>query len=82
MTKGKKYDYRVAQDAMGWTAEIIRKITSKKTGVSKSQDGFTTEADAQEWAQKELKDFLKNLANETSVIQNNGGEGNRNIFLF
>lgn len=61
MTKGKKYEYRLVQDNTSWTAEIVRRITSKKTVVSKSQGGFTSESDAQEWGQKELKSFLQNL---------------------
>lgn len=61
MAKGKKYEYRVVQDKDSWSAEIIRRITSKKTGVSKSQGGFATEAEAQEWGQKELKVFLEKL---------------------
>ncbi len=61
MAKTKKYDYRVVQDDTGWTTEITRKISSKKTGVSKSQSGFATEADAEEWGKKELKLFLKTL---------------------
>lgn len=73
MTKGKKYDYRVMQDAAGWSAEIIRKITSKKTGVSKSQGGFATEAEAQEWAQSELKVFLQKL---TQQNKRDSGSGN------
>ena len=61
MAKGKKYDYRVVQDKNSWTAEIVRQITSKKTVVSKSQGGFATESDAQEWVTKELDSFLRNL---------------------
>lgn len=61
MTKGKKYDYRVVQDKTTWTAEIVRRISRQKTVVSKSQDGFATEAEAQEWGQKELKEFSQNL---------------------
>jgi len=61
MAKGKKYEYRLVQDNTSWTAEIVRRITSKKTVVSKSQGGFTSESDAQEWGQKELKSFLQNL---------------------
>lgn len=61
MTKGKKYEYRLVQDNTSWTAEIVRRITSKKTVVSKSKSGFTSESDAQEWGQKELKLFLQNL---------------------
>mgnify|MGYP000271023269 CR=1 FL=1 len=63
MMKGKKYDCRVAQDDTGWTAEIIRKITSKKIVVSKSQGGFASESEAQEWGKTELETFLKNLSN-------------------
>jgi hypothetical protein len=61
MAKGKKYEYRLVQDNTSWTVEIVRRITSKKTVISKSQDGFTSESDAQEWGQKELKSFLQNL---------------------
>ena len=61
-TKGKKYDFRVVQDNDLWTAEIIRRKTSKETVVSKSQAGFSSQADAQEWAETELKIFLHSLA--------------------
>lgn len=61
MAKGKKYDFRVVPNDKGWSAEIIRRATSKKTVVSKSQDGFSVESDAQEWGQRELKIFLHNL---------------------
>jgi len=61
MAQGKKYDYRIVQLNTSWTAEIIRRITSKKTVVSKSQAGFSTESDAQEWGQVELKVFLQSL---------------------
>jgi len=61
MAKGKKYDYRIVQDKKTWTAEIVRQATTKKTVVSKSQDGFATEADAKEWGEKELKVFMENL---------------------
>ncbi len=61
MTTNKKYDYRVIQGKQHWIAEITRRVTSKKTVVSKSQDGFTTEADAKSWGEKELVSFLENL---------------------
>jgi Protein of unknown function (DUF3622) len=61
MTKGKKYDYRVVQNDSSWTAEITRRMTSKKTVVSKKQGGFATESEAQEWGKKELETFTKNL---------------------
>ena len=61
MAKGKKYDYRVVHNESTWTAEITRRMTSKKTVVSKSQDGFATESEAREWGAKELEVFAKNL---------------------
>lgn len=61
MTTNKKYDCRITQEGTSWTAEIIRRVTSKRTTVSKSQDGFATEAEAQAWGEKELKSFLDNL---------------------
>ena len=60
MTKGKKYDFNLVLVDGSWTAEIVRKITSKKTVVSKSQAGFASEAEAQVWADTELKGFLQN----------------------
>lgn len=59
MIKGKKYDFRIEQDGDVWKADIIRKVTSKRTVVSKSQTGFTSEAEARAWSEKELVDFLK-----------------------
>ncbi|MCF6337803.1 MAG: DUF3622 domain-containing protein [Gammaproteobacteria bacterium] len=61
MTTNKKYDYRAVQGKTHWIAEITRRATSKKTVVSKSQDGFATEADAKAWGEKELASFLENL---------------------
>jgi len=60
MTQSKKYDCRVVQGDTGWVAEIVRRVTSKKTIITKSKDGFSTEAEAQDWGQKEVKTFLKN----------------------
>jgi len=61
MTTNKKYDLRISQGKTDWTAEITRRVTSKKTTVSKSQDGFATEAEAKAWGEKELASFLENL---------------------
>ena len=61
MTQNKKYGYQITQDNAGWTTKIIRQVTSKKTVVSKRQDGFSTELEAQEWGKEEIKGFLKNL---------------------
>ena len=61
MTKSKKYDYRITEDNTNWTAEIIRRITTRKIGISKRQNGFPTKSDAQAWGEKELSAFLQSL---------------------
>ena len=58
MSQGKKYDFSVMQDDKGWTAGIIRKVSARRTVVSKSKDGFATEAEAVAWAEETLKGFL------------------------
>ncbi|WP_086982486.1 DUF3622 domain-containing protein [Vibrio aphrogenes] len=55
----KKYNYQLVEKRNGWAAEIIRQITSRRTLVSKRQLGFATEAEAKEWAEKELIEFQK-----------------------
>ena len=62
MTQGKKYTSQITQDGDSWKAEIIRQVTSRRTMVSKSQDGFASEAEAQIWAESELKMFMKKLS--------------------
>ncbi|MBY6187605.1 DUF3622 domain-containing protein [Marinobacter hydrocarbonoclasticus] len=59
MAQGKKYDFRVIENDGSWTAEIVRKISSRKTKVTQRQDGFGTEAEAQTWAEQALEGFLK-----------------------
>lgn len=75
MAKGKKYDCRVIKDGDNWTAEITRRKTSKETVVSKSQGGFASEHDAQEWGQVELKSFLNSL-NERNKRRSKGQKKN------
>ncbi len=57
MTQSKKYDSRLSQKNDNWTAEIVRRASAQKTVVSKTQDGFKTEADAKQWADKTLAEF-------------------------
>ncbi len=61
MAKGKKYDYKVTQNDSTWSAEIIRQVTTRKTVVSKNQDGFATEAEASDWGKTQLAEFLEQL---------------------
>lgn len=60
MTASKKYTSQVQQDSATelWSAEITRRVTAKRTVVSKSQDGFASEALALAWAQTALQEFL------------------------
>ncbi len=60
MAKG-KYNYRIEQQGETWTVEITRRVTSRNIAVSKRKEGFSSEAEAEEWAQKELLGFVKNL---------------------
>lgn len=62
MSNNKKFAIRVTEKRNGWCAEITRQVTSRKTSVSKRETGFETEAQAQEWAEKELAGFVQNQA--------------------
>lgn len=70
MTQTKKYDFRVVEDKTTWTGQITRRQSARKTVVSKTQKGFTTEAEAIAWGETELKSFLENLIkrNERKAI--------------
>jgi len=57
-----KYSVRVAEmneDNSSWKAEIVRRASKKNSVVSKVQEGFASEAEAQSWGAEELKGFLK-----------------------
>ncbi|GAA5192191.1 DUF3622 domain-containing protein [Ferrimonas gelatinilytica] len=58
MAQSKKYDYRVTEKGGVWSAAIIRRVTARRTAVSKKQGKFATEAEAIAWAEAELKTFL------------------------
>ena len=57
MNQSKKYDFSTSQEKDSWRADITRRASAKKTIVSKTQSGFKTEAEATEWAEKELTLF-------------------------
>jgi len=59
MATSKKFDIRLIEENATWTAQITRRVTARKTIVSKAQDGFTSEAEAQAWADEEFKTFVK-----------------------
>lgn len=60
MTANKKYSYQLSQDSESgqWRAEISRRATAKRTVVSKAQEGFASEAQAKEWAEATLLEFI------------------------
>lgn len=64
MQKTKKFECRVIDNDGYWIAEIVRRVTSKKTKVSKSQGGFASEAEAKEWGEKELALFLAKVSEQ------------------
>ncbi len=65
MANSKKYSSRILKSESGWQAEILRRMTSKKQVVTKSKDGFASEAEAQTWAETELKAFLERLSEQS-----------------
>ena len=54
MKESKKYSILTSQEKDTWTAKIIRRVSARRTMVSKTKAGFKTEAEATEWADKEL----------------------------
>ena len=70
MSKSKKFSIRIVQDNSSWSAEIVRRVTSKQSVVSKHQTGFATEAEAQQWAQTELTSFLEKLSTRNRQRRN------------
>ncbi|MDP2574095.1 DUF3622 domain-containing protein [Vibrio sp. vnigr-6D03] len=62
MSKNRKFAIRVTEKRNGWTAEITRQVTSRRTVVSKRETGFESEVLANEWAEKTLAEFVENQA--------------------
>ena len=61
MAQQNKFDYRIKQDNEQWSAEITRRVTARKTSVSKRKKGFATQELAEQWAKETLTGFLDNL---------------------
>ena len=59
MPKSNKYSALIEAIDNTWRAQIVRQASSRKVVVSKSQDGFSTEAEAQAWAEKHLQEFTR-----------------------
>ena len=56
-----KYEFQVTQDKDGWGAQVTRKVTSKKTHITKRQSGFASEAEARAWGENEVNVLLQNF---------------------
>jgi phage gp46-like protein len=71
MSKNPKFAIRVTEKRNGWSAEITRQVTSRKTAVSKRETGFDSEEKAQAWAEQELAGFVQNqvVRNERKAAQ-------------
>ena len=61
MAQQKKFDFSVKQVGEQWNAEITRRVSARKTSVSKQKKGFESEALATTWAQEKLAECLENL---------------------
>lgn len=59
MSKSKKYAVSVEQHEDAWKAQILRQVTSRKTAVSKQQDGFASREEAEQWGTEQLQEFTK-----------------------
>ena len=58
----KKYQIHTTEQDGNWSASITRKVTTKKSSITKSQDGFSSEEAASAWAKTELETLLQVLA--------------------
>ena len=65
MAKNNKYQINLLQTESTWQAQILRQITSKKTKITKQQADFTSESEAEKWAETELKKLIE------TQVQNN-----------
>lgn len=63
----KKYTVEITQQDDTWSAAIVRRVSSKKTTVSKQQEGFQSEAEAKAWGEAELKAFMKQLSDKNKA---------------
>ncbi len=54
----KKYQSEVVEENGQWLARINRRLSSRKSTVSKEQGGFKSEAEAQAWADEALSEFI------------------------
>ena len=61
MPTNKKYDFVIEQNGSKWVAKITRKASSKKTIITKQEDGFKSKEEAQSWAESTLEELTNTL---------------------
>jgi hypothetical protein len=66
-----EFNYRLVQNDKSWSAEIIRKMTSKKMVVTMKKDDFASEKEADDWGKSELKSFVKTLNERRRLLKEN-----------
>ena len=69
MSTNRKYDFEVTQTGDGWLAKVTRKVNSKKRVATEEKTGFTSEAEAIEWAESVLEKLVEKQrqSNETQL---------------
>jgi len=66
-----KFNYRLVHNDKSWSAEIIRKMTSKKMIVTLKKDNFPSEEEADAWAKSELENFVNTLNARKRLLKEN-----------
>lgn len=61
MAQQNKFDYQITQDGEQWNAKITRRVSARRTSVSKRKKGFESEQLAESWAKEQLAEFIENL---------------------
>ncbi len=54
----KKYQSEVVADGTTWVARINRQVSSRKSIISKQKEGFSSQVEAENWAQSTLNEFI------------------------
>lgn len=58
MSKASKYEIKVSPKGDTWEAKILRRVSVRRTQVSKKKAGFDSQEAAQAWADTNLEDFI------------------------
>lgn len=61
MSQQQKFDFSVSQVGDQWNAEVTRRVSSRKTSITKQKKGFASEALATQWAEEKLAECVENL---------------------